>query len=226
MVIKKRLIRRKPVEPEPEEEEIEDLEPEDEEFEAEIEEEEEEEVKPSKVAPRGITHKVISKVPPKPAPKPAPKPVVEEPEEEEEEEEPAKKIKVQKVEDTVVSSIVLQAMQHMKEGKSLLITSLGNDKYSIVFSDHALPAPSSKMRGKEYWEAVTSPDYLAWSEEWQNKSYEEKVKFAQKKKISWDSHPNPRVDVIRLTEAVRKALGIEKYKPEYRTRSARASLRE
>lgn len=231
MVVKRRLVRRKPVEEEVEDEEVEDEdleEEEEEEVEEEEEDEEEEEEVVVKKAPRGISRHADKKAqkPPK-VEKPAPKKVkVEEPEEEEEEEEviPAKKIKVQKVEETVIGSILVEAMKQLGDGKVVVISSLGHDKFSVGYSD-AVAAVKEKIRGKQYWDIVASPGYKSWNHEWHQKTYDEKVKFAKSKKIKWDTHPNPKVDVIRLTEAVRAALGVEKYKPEYRSRSARANLR-
>jgi hypothetical protein len=231
MTVKRRLIRRKPVEEEIEEEEVEDedLEVEEEEDEeVEEEEDEEEEPAPVKKSSRGIAPKPTPAPAPKPAPKAAPKPtkkVVEEEEEEEEEPAPSKKVKVQKVEQTVASAILLEAVQHLEDGKTLVISNLGNGKFGVSYSEEIQTAASNKLRGKSYYDTVTSDEHKAWSTEWKQKSYEEKVKFAKKKGIKWDAQPNPRVDVIHLTEAVRLALGIEKYKPEYRSRSARAALR-
>jgi len=232
MVIKRRLIRRKPVEEEVEDEEVEevedteveedevDVEEEDEDYEEEGEEEEPQPVK--KLVSRGIAPRPVAKLPMVQA-KPVPKQLKLE--KVEEEVAPAKTVKVMKVEETVVASVLMEAMKQLADGKVMIVTNLGNGKFSIGHSDNLPTGATSKLRGNAYYDAVVSPEYEKWSAEWKTKTYEEKVRFAQKKKITWDEYPNPKVDVIRLTEAVRTALGIEKYRPEYRTRASRAALR-
>ena len=232
--IKRRLVRRKPVEEEEEiEEPVEEEEVEDEEIEESDEEEEEEEVKPrrgikpsKKVVPEPKKIKSVKPVKKakEPEPEPEPEPEDEEVEEEEEEEVPAKKIKVQKVETVVLGSIVAEAMNQLADGKVIVVKSIGHDKFAISYDD-AAPAVKEKLRGRAYWDIVENPDYRKWTHEWHQKSYEQKVAFAEKKKIQWDRQKNPKVDVIHLTEAVRRALGVEKYLPEYRSRSARMKIR-
>jgi len=230
MVAKRRLVRRKPAEEEEDEEEIEEIEPEiddevdeDEEYEDEEDEDEEEEEKPRHA--RGIKPKAVAKPAPKPMKVKAKKVKEPEPEEDEEEEEvPAKVGKVQKVDDTKASGLLLDVMNQLEDGKSLLITHLGKGKYAIGFADGLKAAPQG-LRGDAYWDKVANPGYRDWMHNWHDMTYDEKGKYAKKNKIKWNHHENPKVDVIRLTEAVRAAEGIEKYKPEYRSRSARAALR-
>jgi hypothetical protein len=72
---------------------------------------------------------------------------------------------------------------------------------------------------------MVDPNYLEWINTWKAKSYAEKKAYAKKAKIKWEEHADERIDVMRITQAVREAEGIEKYKPEYRSRQARAALR-
>lgn len=90
----------------------------------------------------------------------------------------------------------------------------------------SVAAGPRKLSGKEYWQEVLDPDYNEWREEWVELTYEEKVARAKKAKVKWEEHENPKVDVMRLTEAYRKHLGVHKYKPEYRSRSARSAVRK
>lgn len=200
--------RRRNRQPDPEPEEEEDEEEEEEDDEDYDDEEEEEEELPPPPAKRTQRRR----------------PAVEE-EEDEEEEAPApkaKKVKLEKVDDTMVSSIVLELLLSLEDGQAVLFQK--SDGGFSISTGEAVET-TKKLKGKAYWEEVTDPKYREWDEEWREKSYEEKVKFAKKQKLEWNEHENPRVDVIRLTQAVREHLGIEKYKPQYRTRSAREAVK-
>lgn len=142
--------------------------------------------------------------------------------EEEEVKEKKSPLKLEKVSKTMHDSILSDLLDVLNDGGSLIIHK-SKDTYTISSADGIVR--TRKLKGSEYWDEVSDPAYRKWGEEWRQKTYEEKVKFARKNKLVWNEHDNPRVDVIRLTEAVREYLGIEKYKEQYRTRASRAAIR-
>lgn len=231
-MVKRRKIVRKQAQPVKVEEDFEeefDLdeedaveEPEDAEDEDYEDEEEEEEVKPVKVARRGVPAVVADKSTP---PADIKKRVISksdpEPELEKEKRAP---IAVKAVDDQVADALFGNLLDTLAEGKALIITRLKGNKYQVTQAD-ALQASGRKMTNAEVWNQVVNPEFLDWHAEWNEKSFEEKKKHAKKVKATWEPHDDPRIEVMRITQAVREAEGIEKYKPEYRSRAARAALR-
>lgn len=238
MSARRRIIRRKPVEEELEEEELEEteseLEEEEELEEDEIEEEEEEEVVPVRKArkmdeaPAPATKKVVGK--PAPVAKKAPAPAEESEDEEEYEEEEVSapkvgKVKVRKVETVVADNVFAQILEGIETGKSVLITRTGDGKWELSLTDGKGKSSAGRLTGKAYWDEVSNPEFTQWNAEWQEKTFDEKKSYAKKLGLKWEEHANPKVEVMRITEAVRNHLGVEKYKEEYRTRSARAAIK-
>lgn len=118
----------------------------------------------------------------------------------------------------------------MAEGQIAVLKKVDSRTILMTLTDEdaglSVAAGPRKLSGKEYWQEVLDPDYNEWREEWVELTYEEKVARAKKAKVKWEEHENPKVDVMRLTEAYRKHLGVHKYKPEYRSRSARSAVRK
>lgn len=178
-----------------------------------IVEEEEEEVAPRKIVPPQAKKIVVPVAPTKKVAPPA-----------EEEEEEIKPVRVKSVEATVIDSLFPQLLQSLEAGKSLIISAVGNNKWQISTSE-AVVSSGKKLSGPEYAQTVFSQEYLDWNDEWRQLTYAEKLEKAAKAKVQWDKHENPKVDVMRLTEAYREHIGVEKYKPEYASRKAREVLR-
>lgn len=254
MADRRRRIVRSRVE-EPEEDELEELEDELEELEDEpeaeeapkptrrsrriVEEEEEEEV--VKAAPAKASAKKDGKASPKKEPEPAPvkaatknvakaAPAEEEEAAEEEaaeEEAPAPaKAKIRKVDSVVAGEILTGLLDGLEEGKAIVVTRNGENKWQFAMGDAVVAAGGAgKLRGKEFWATVRSPEYDKWRADWKQKTFDEKKKYATKIGAAWEPHENPQIEVMRITAAVREKLGIEKYKPEFASRSARAALR-
>ncbi len=65
----------------------------------------------------------------------------------------------------------------------------------------------------EYNKEVMTPEYLEWFYKWDRMSTEEKAE--------WEHHDEPRIDSMRMAQAVREASGIVKYNEAYSSRSAR-----
>lgn len=116
----------------------------------------------------------------------------------------------------------------LSEGDALIIKRTAEDTYviSMATREFVTSAPEPKPAGKKVSVSdMLTDEYKEWQAEWSQLTYEEKVAKAEEDGVEWNRHENPRVDNMRLTAAYREALGIEKYKPEYRTRKARAAAR-
>jgi hypothetical protein len=185
----------------------------DEEYEDEDEEELEPEPppKPTKPAPKKVKKPVAKK---KPAPKPKAKP---EPEEE--------VIEVKKVDTVIAEEVLTGLLDAMDDGQSIIITKVSGKQWQISSGQAAAVAAGPKFKGKEFDIEVQTPEYREWQEDWSTLTYAEKKKEAKRLKVKWESHNDARVDNIRISAAVRASLGIEKYKPEYRTQAARNAVK-
>lgn len=207
-------------------------EPIEEEMDFDVEEEEEEEEQPvvrrKVVAPATSNVKRVTSSAPAPVNKVAPVPskkVVDEEDEEDVEEvaAPVKKTVLKPVTDTVMSSMFMALISSMADGSSIIITKIADNKWSIT-SGESVQQKKSGLKGNDYWKEVLDPAYVEWSKEWTAMSAEDRIKLAKSKKVQWKEDPDPRVNQMRCTEAYREAMGIEKYKPEYRSRKARKEL--
>ena len=116
-------------------------------------------------------------------------------------------------------------MDLMEEGQVLLISKTDDDTWLMSIGEGQVLSGAQKLKGKAYWDEVLSPEFQEHNSTWKELTYDEKVKEAKKLKVEWDSHENPKVDVMRITDKVRQHLGISKYKPEYAGRSDRAAIR-
>ena len=219
MVTRRKIVRRsKPVV-----EEVEDVDLEDEvEVEEDAESDDEEDEEP---APRGkVTKKVV--IPPATAKvvKAAKKAVVVEDEDDDDEAPVEKKsIKIKTANENLIQDLI----NELAEGKSLLITILGQGKLQVVSQEFVAPkaTSSSGLSGKEFWDTVADPGFIEWNSEWKKLTFDEKKAAAKKAGAKWEPHEDEGIEHMRLSSAMRDALGIEKYKPEYRTREQRAALR-
>lgn len=150
--------------------------------------------------------------------------------EEEVDQEPkvTKKLKAKKIGVNPITDI----MEEMRSGEAVMIKKDGLSSYtvSIIPNDILVSKTGYKylkkgLSGKQYWDEVLNPEFPVWSAKWGSMTYDEKLAYAIKNKIVWNKTEDARLNVMLLTEAVRKSLNIEKYKPEYRKRSARAKVR-
>lgn len=119
---------------------------------------------------------------------------------------------------------IMAIAAQLADGKSLLITKTDEGTFVLAFWSEGA-AVGKQLRGAAYWDEVLSPEYVAHYEEWTELTFAEKKKQAQKLKATWEPHDNPKVEVMRITQAVRTKLGIEKYKEQYKTRADRAAIR-
>jgi len=113
----------------------------------------------------------------------------------------------------------------LSEGQSVTITA-SEDEWVLSAGGETVAAPKvTLLKGRAYHDEVLAEEFLDWREKWQELTFSEKKAQAKKAKAEWDEHEDPRVEAMRIAAAIREALGIEKYKPEYRTRAARAAIR-
>ena len=221
---RRRRIRRKKVEEPVEEEvieeeeeleeELDDLEDDDYDDDEEYEDDDEEELepepppKPTKPAPKKVK-KPVAKKKPAPKPKAEPEPEV---------------IEVKKVDTVIAEEVLTGLLDAMDDGQSINITRVSGKQWQLS-SGKAAVAAGPRLKGKEFDIEVQTPEYREWHEDWSTLTYAEKKKEAKRLKANWETHSDERVDNIRISAAVRAKLGIEKYKPEYRTQAARNAVK-
>lgn len=234
MVTRRKIIRRtsKAIEPDEIEEDVdtdvdggEDLDVDEVDMQDEVDEDEPEEedepepVKPSKKAAAKPAPKAAVKAAPaaKPSIKKTSKPVVEE------DEAPVvkKTIAVKASSQTLIPDL----LSALEIGKALQISRTGENTWTAKVVDATVTTSRKKMFGKEYWDTVLSEDFVNFTEEWKALTYDEKKKKATKLGAKWEAAEDEGIDTMRITAAVREVQGIEKYKPEYQDRTARAALR-
>jgi hypothetical protein len=195
-------------------------------------EEDEDDTPPSKAIKRRVIPPPKREIKPKPMPKAKsgdvakPKPRPEPEPEEEEEVQQEKTVSVKKADSTVVDMFFEQVLESLEDGKSVVITKTGDGKWELSMAGKRDPVVTTKkLRGKEYWNEVLTPEYQEFAEEWQGLTYVEKRKKAKKAGAKWEEHDDERIDLIRIVDALLKKEGIEKYKEEYRSRLARAAVK-
>jgi len=120
-------------------------------------------------------------------------------------------------------------LQHLEEGKAVVITCTEAGKWAMKLGNApATRAGKIKVSGKQREELLYSDEFKKFAFEdmgdgrgWIAHTPEEKYAIAEANSITWEKHESPKLDVIRMSEAVRNAFGVSKYKPEYQTRAAR-----
>lgn len=205
---RRHIVRRRPVEEVEveEEEELEELDDLVEEDELEDLEEEEEEVRTPKKFQSKSSPAVTKKVAPV------------------EEELPAKP-KIKKVDTVVAEDVLTKILEGMEIGKTVAISRTADNRWELALVDGKSFAATGKLTGRAFWDEVTSPEFKEWNEMWGQMTFDEKKKAALKAGAKWEPHENPKVEVMRITEAYREHMGVEKYKPQYASRAARAAIR-
>ena len=140
-----------------------------------------------------------------------------------------KRVKIKKTGTNPVSDI----MDYMRSGEAIMVKKEGTSSYTvsivpneILISKTGYQYLKKGVTGKQYWNEVLNPAFVEWSRKWTAMTYSEKLDYAKSHNISWDTvEGNERLNLMNLSEAVRKVENIEKYKPEYMKRSARSKIR-
>lgn len=140
---------------------------------------------------------------------------------------PKTTVKVQKPADIVKTSLVDDILSRLAAGQSVTIIRLENGNWKLADSKAAKDNRTTVgLRGAAYWDEVCSPEYIEWEKEWRELTMAERLARAKKAKVTWEEHADARINQMRLVDAYRQKLGIEKYKPEYQERSARDAVRK
>jgi hypothetical protein len=99
------------------------------------------------------------------------------------------------------------------------------DAYKV--SDVAIATGGTGKVPSGFWGKLMSEEYKEWHAEWSQQTYEEKLAYARENKLEWNEYPDdPSVDVIRISMAVQKHLGIEKWNEGYRTQGDRKKAKQ
>lgn len=139
-----------------------------------------------------------------------------------------KKFKAKKSGKNPVEDII----EVLRKGEALMIRKDGISSYivSIVPNEVIVSKTFNNILkkgiiGKQYWEEVLSPEFTEWISKWNAMTVTEKYEYAEKHAIVWKHSDEQKIDIMSLTEAARAAAGVQKYKPEYQSRQARARIR-
>ncbi len=151
---------------------------------------------------------------------PKPEPVEEEPEDEapegdepEETQAPAKRSRRRSREETEEAKATMAEadgaffagiIDALNSGTSLMISKLDDGRIVVTMQNSVVTKAKKPKR-------VLSEEFKAFKSDWSMKSYEEKLEEAEDLGVLWNEHENESVNVMRLTIAVRKELGVEKY---------------
>lgn len=165
------------------------------------------------------------------APKAAPQPI------------PAKPVASLDADDATkatLSASFKEVLEAMSTGMSLVIAHTGKNEWemTLMSGDAVAPAKAAaaadakKLRGDEFWREVLSPEYYSWYYEdagtgkpWSQMTSEEKAAFVEATGVQYAASEDARVNALHQVEALLTQLGIEKYKPEYKSAKARDALK-
>jgi hypothetical protein len=133
------------------------------------------------------------------------------------------------------ANVFADLLECLESGQALLVTKTSKNKYQIT-SGAATAVTAVKGRGitgSEFEKTAFSEEYYTYLYEdagdgksWKEMTPEERYAFAEVAEADWEEHENPKTDQMRMGQAVREALGIEKWKPQYASRSVRKALKE
>lgn len=156
-----------------------------------------------------------------------------------------------KSEEPIDSKLDLSSiMMALQEGQAVIVTRLVGAQWRFELapvccaSPITAPVPTVEkvvapkvakargLRGVDYDKEVLSPEYWNFQyedagdgEAWSTMSAEEKVKFADKMKVEYEEGTDTKVTMLNLFRAVSAKLGIEKYKPQYKSKAARDAMK-
>ena len=123
-------------------------------------------------------------------------------------------------------------IEALHSGEAIMVKKEGVTSYSVhlipnevIISKTFTNILKKGIIGNQYWNEVLNPDFKPWLLKWNAMTNTEKYEYAEKHKLTWKHSENQRLDIMALTEAARKDAGINKYKPEYQTRAARARIK-
>ena len=124
--------------------------------------------------------------------------------------------------DNVLMDIVEKIVD---KGKAVVISRGRGSDFLIHAEDESEFSIGRAATWDEYNKTVLTPEYLEWTVKWDKMTMEEKLEFAEEMKATWEEHKEPRINSMRMAQAVRESLSIQKYLDNYNTRSARRAIR-
>jgi hypothetical protein len=126
------------------------------------------------------------------------------------------------IHDNVLMDIVEKIVD---KGRAVVISKGSGKDWLIHAEDESEFAIGRASTLDEYNNEVMTSAYLEWFGKWDKMSMEEKAQFAEESKAEWEAHPEPRINSMRMAQAVREVSEIVKYKEEYSSRSSRNRVR-
>lgn len=123
-------------------------------------------------------------------------------------------------------------MEALRKGEAIMVKKEGVSSYAVsIIPNEVIVSKTFNnilkrgVIGKQYWEEVLNPEFTDWIAKWNAMTTTEKYDYAGEHKIEWKHAENQKLDIMNLTEAARLISGVQKYKPEYQSRQARARIR-
>jgi len=122
---------------------------------------------------------------------------------------------------------VASLVEALAAGHEFTIKSLGGGMYkiaahmpevrSLVVADEDVPG----RLPPGFYENLYTQKYIDWKIDWSKMTYEEKVAWADKQKITWERADEERIDHMRVGLAVMDHKNISKYTPFFNSQKAR-----
>lgn len=142
---------------------------------------------------------------------------------------------------TTSPDVLVELSNMLAEGQSLLLTptndglviikAIGTTATAEVAEVHGGKAKGDGLKGDAYNREVLTEGYYNFmyvdagdGKPWEKHTPEEKIKLATEAGVEWEKKGEPKVDLMSMFTAVVAALGVEKYKPEYRSKAARDAI--
>ena len=110
-------------------------------------------------------------------------------------------------------------------GHAVVITREDGERYSMRLLETNEFSVKPTLTNKEYLNTVLTEAYVNFGKMWGDMTTEERLKYAKKYKVTWNEHEDHRINMLRLTQAVREVKNISKYAPEWDTKAKRSKIR-
>lgn len=110
-------------------------------------------------------------------------------------------------------------------GHAVVITREDKERFSMRVLETNEFSATPVISYTEYLDIVYSDEYKEFEKEWGAMDADERIAYAKKHKIKWEEHDTHRINLMRVTQAVREHRGIEKFKPEWNTKAKRSKIR-